>query len=70
MPAPLEKFPGFILAGGHKKSRRVAPAAFFLCWRTDQKQRSASFSLMLPIALAGLRPFGQVAVQFMMVWQR
>ncbi len=32
--------------------------------------RSAIICLVLDIARAGLRPFGQVLVQFMMVWQR
>ena len=32
--------------------------------------RSTINCLMAPIALAGLRPFGQVFVQFMIVWQR
>ena len=37
---------------------------------TFYSRRSAIFSLMLAIALAGFKPFGQVVVQFMMVWQR
>ena len=32
--------------------------------------RSTSSCLISPIALAGFRPFGQVCVQFMIVWQR
>ncbi len=32
--------------------------------------RSTINCLIAPIALAGLRPLGQVWVQFMMVWQR
>src|SRR4029077_17669341 len=32
--------------------------------------RSAIIRLVLEIARAGLSPFGQVLVQFMMVWQR
>jgi len=32
--------------------------------------RSTISFLISPIALAGFRPFGQVFVQFMIVWQR
>ena len=35
-----------------------------------QRVFSTMSFLMLPIALAGLRPFGQVLAQFRMVWQR
>ena len=36
----------------------------------DPHPRSAIIRLVLEIARAGLSPFGQVLVQFMMVWQR
>ena len=36
----------------------------------DQTRRATISFLISPIALAGLRPFGQVFVQFMIVWQR
>jgi len=32
--------------------------------------RASISCLISPIALAGFRPFGQVRVQFMIVWQR
>ncbi len=35
-----------------------------------QTRRSTIIFLISAIALAGLRPFGQVCAQFMMVWQR
>jgi len=35
-----------------------------------QTRRSTIIFLISAIALAGLRPLGQVCVQFMMVWQR
>jgi hypothetical protein len=35
-----------------------------------RQRRSIISFLISPIALAGLRPLGQVLVQFMMVWQR
>ena len=38
--------------------------------RQNQLRRSTMSFLISAIALAGLRPFGQVRVQFMMVWQR
>ena len=41
----------------------VRPAA-------PQIWRSTIFSLSSAMASAGLRPFGQALVQFMMVWQR
>ncbi len=36
----------------------------------SHQSRSAISRLVLEIARAGLSPFGQVLVQFMMVWQR
>lgn len=36
----------------------------------DQTRRSTIIFLISAIALAGLRPFGQVCAQFMIVWQR
>jgi len=36
----------------------------------SDQSRSAIIRLVLEIARAGLSPFGQVRVQFMMVWQR
>ena len=33
-------------------------------------RRSTIFFLISAIALAGFKPFGQVCVQFMIVWQR
>ena len=56
------------------ESRRGPP----LLQQTDEARRntgcytsrSAMSFLTSPIALPGLRPFGQVLVQFMMVWQR
>ena len=38
--------------------------------RPSQTLRSAINCLIAPIALPGLIPFGQVLVQFMIVWQR
>ena len=39
-------------------------------WSAAPHRRSTIIFLISPIALAGLRPFGQVRVQFMIVWQR
>src|SRR3546814_5953373 len=36
----------------------------------DQMRRSTIIFLVSAIAFAGFRPFGQVFVQFMIVWQR
>ena len=36
----------------------------------NQRRRSAIIVLICEIALAGLRPLGQVLAQFMIVWQR
>ncbi|MDH6648946.1 UNVERIFIED_ORG: hypothetical protein M2312_003602 [Rhizobium esperanzae] len=36
----------------------------------DQTRRSTIIFLISAIALAGLRPLGQVCAQFMIVWQR
>ena len=38
--------------------------------RNPQTARSTIMCLIAPIALAGFNPFGQVLVQFMIVWQR
>ena len=38
--------------------------------RRGAQRRSTIIFLISAIALAGLRPLGQVRVQFMMVWQR
>jgi hypothetical protein len=38
--------------------------------RVRDQSRSTISCLILPIAFAGLRPFGHVLVQFMIVWQR
>ena len=51
-------------ARGHGRPARVGARA-----NTPYKRR-ASIDLMSAIALPGLRCFGQVLVQFMMVWQR
>ena len=40
------------------------------CGRGDAYCRSTMSFLISPMALAGLRCFGHVLVQFMMVWQR
>jgi hypothetical protein len=39
-------------------------------WAGSQTVRRTIISLILPIALVGLRPLGQTSTQFMMVWQR
>jgi hypothetical protein len=45
-----------------------------LTWRgatgTGPQPRAAIIRLVLEIARAGLRPFGQLSVQFMIVWHR
>ena len=54
--------------GGMNSSERCTCAIPAV--RALQLWRSAIIALISAIALAGLRPFGQVLAQFMMVWQR
>ena len=54
------EWPGLALAPAFPPRRKAR----------GQTRRSAIIDLMLAIALAGLRPLGQVLAQFMMVWQR
>ena len=55
-----------------KENPRPAQPGVFIMGdvENDQATRSTSIFLISPIALAGLRPFGQTCAQFMMVWQR
>jgi|GEM_PF-5643057 hypothetical protein len=51
--------------GGRDRDRRV-----FLPVTAHATLRVTISRLISPIALAGFSPFGQVRVQFMIVWQR
>ena len=57
--------------GNHREFSDADTVQGDLCgsYRFNQS-RSAIKRLVLEIARAGLSPFGQVLVQFMMVWQR
>ena len=60
------------IAGGVFRgcSRHHRPPMGALLDTAGPHPRSAIIRLVLEIARAGLSPFGQVLVQFMMVWQR
>lgn len=54
-----------------KKALELAPRPFvFLAISAAYPWRATIIFLISAMALAGLRPLGQVLVQFMMVWQR
>jgi hypothetical protein len=66
-PGPdLDLFAPFV-AGWRQPSRFISETSKA---GSAQLRRPAINCLMAPIALAGLSRFGQVSVQFMIVWQR
>jgi len=53
--------------GSNRNRRSAAKSAGRVC-PVDQCRATVSFSISA-MALAGLRPYQKVSVQFMMVWQ-